>query len=107
MTHIARAQTPSETIAEAARHSNEGLAHLEARDFPRARASLERAVQLAPGDPAARLAGPELLVHLTLDDGLDREALDALLGRLQRSWADDEVITERVDSIGVRLAKLS
>lgn len=66
-----------------------------------------RAVQLAPGDPGARLAGPELLVHLTLEDGLDREALDAVLARLQRRWADDPLITDRVDSIAVRLAKLS
>ncbi len=29
--------------------------------------SVVRAVQLAPGDPSSRLAGPELLVHLTLE----------------------------------------
>ncbi len=65
------------------------------------------AVQLAPGDPGARLAGPELLVHLTLDAGLDRVALDAMLARLQERWAGDPVIAERVDSIGVRLASIS
>jgi len=41
---------PSDTMAEAARHSSEGFAHLEARDFSSARASLQRAVELAPDD---------------------------------------------------------
>lgn len=62
-----------------------------------------RAVQLAPGDPDARLTGPELLVQLTLDAGLSREALDALLARLGEAWAASPVIAERVDSIAVRL----
>lgn len=62
------------------------------------------AVQLAPGDPDARLAGPELIVHLTLEPGLDRAALDALLARLQERWATDAVIAERVDSLAVKLA---
>ncbi|MEO5534273.1 MAG: SseB family protein [Pseudolysinimonas sp.] len=65
-----------------------------------------RAVQLAPGDPDARLAGPELLVHLTLDAGLDSEQLDALLTRLGNAWAASEMIADRVDSIAVRLESL-
>jgi hypothetical protein len=65
-----------------------------------------RAVQLAPGDPDARLAGPELLVHLTLEGGLDRAALDALLVRLGDAWAASPVIRGRVDSIAVRLESL-
>jgi hypothetical protein len=60
-----------------------------------------RAIQLAPGDPDARLAGPELLVQLSVRAGLERDELDALLARLQASWAADPVITARVDSIGV------
>jgi hypothetical protein len=62
------------------------------------------AVQLAPGDPDARLAGPELLVYLTLEPGLDREQLDALLARLQQRWAADDVIATRVDSMKLVLA---
>lgn len=65
-----------------------------------------RAVQLAPGDPDARLAGPELLVQLTLEAGLAREAMDALLARLGDAWAASPVILERVDSIAVRLESL-
>lgn len=65
------------------------------------------AVQLAPGDPDARLAGPELIVHLTLEPGLDRAALDGLLARLQERWAADAVIAERVDSLAVKLVAAS
>lgn len=61
------------------------------------------AVRLAPGDPDARLAGPELLVRLTLASGLGRTALDAVLGRLADAWAASSVIRDRVDSIAVRL----
>jgi hypothetical protein len=65
-----------------------------------------RAIQLAPGDPDARLAGPELLVQLSVRAGLEADELDALLGRLQRAWAADPVITMRVDSIGVTLDRV-
>jgi hypothetical protein len=62
------------------------------------------AVQLAPGDPGSRLAGPELIVQLTLAPGLDRAALDGVLARLQERWASSEVIAARVDSMRVVLS---
>ncbi len=62
------------------------------------------AVLLAPGDPDARLAGPELVVQLTLATGLDRASLDGLLARLQKRWAGSELIAERVDSLSVKLS---
>ena len=62
------------------------------------------AVRLAPGDPGARLTGPELIVRLSLLDGLDRAALDAVIGRLQGRWSKSEVIAARVDSLTVQLA---
>ncbi|MGV8883962.1 MAG: SseB family protein [Microbacteriaceae bacterium] len=62
-----------------------------------------RSVALASGDPAARLAGPELVVQLALADGLTRPDLDALLARLQERWATSEVIATRVDSMRVQL----
>ncbi|WP_213816539.1 SseB family protein [Glaciihabitans sp. dw_435] len=62
------------------------------------------AVQLAPDDPDARLSGSELLVHLTLADGLDQEHLTAMLSRLQQRWSDDDLIANRVDSLRVQLA---
>jgi len=61
------------------------------------------AIQLAPGDPDARLAGPELLVQLSLVDGLDEEGLAHLLERAQERWAASALIAERVDSLGVKL----
>lgn len=61
------------------------------------------AVHLAPGDPASRLAGPELLVHLTLAPGLDQASLNAVLARLQERWASSELIASRVDSLKVVL----
>lgn len=62
-----------------------------------------RAVQLAPGDPDARLAGPEVLAQFSIVDGLDRDALDGLMSRMSARWAADELIVARVDSIGVRV----
>jgi hypothetical protein len=61
------------------------------------------AVELLPGDPEARLAGPELIVRLRVEDGLDRAALSALLQRLQERWGSDETIATRVGSLAVRV----
>ena len=62
-----------------------------------------RSVALIPGDADARLAGPELVVQLTLAPGLAKDELNALLARLQKRWAEDPVIAERVDSLTVQL----
>lgn len=61
------------------------------------------AVYLAPGDPTARLAGPELVVQLALAHGLDRGDLDAVIARLSERWATSELIANRVDSLRVQL----
>jgi hypothetical protein len=60
-------------------------------------------VELAPGDPDARLVGPELVVRLTLIAGLTRAELDAVLQRLAARWAADDAIATLVDSLTVRL----
>jgi hypothetical protein len=57
----------------------------------------------SPGDPRARLEGPELMIALELVDGLDRSALDALLARLQGEWSRSAVLADRVDSMGLRI----
>ena len=62
------------------------------------------AVELLPGDPEARLAGPELVVRLRVADGLSREQLSALLLRLQQRWSADELIAERVDAVAAVVA---
>lgn len=61
------------------------------------------AVQLAPGDRRAQLAGPELVVQLSLADGLDRAALDGVIARLGERWAASDIIATRVDSLRVQL----
>lgn len=65
-----------------------------------------RAVQLAPGDPDARLRGAELRVQLSIDAGLEKSELDALLARLSALWAADSLIGARVDSIAVTLERV-
>lgn len=60
-------------------------------------------VELVPGDPLARFAGPELTVRLALVPGLDRDGVQDLVGRLQRRWTTDPYIAEHVDSMGVSL----
>ena len=60
-------------------------------------------VDLSPGDPEARLVGPELVVRLSLVAGLSRGDLDAVLQRLAARWAAEDAIATLVDSLVVRL----
>lgn len=69
-----------------------------------AEASVDR-VLLAPGDPASTLAGPELVVGLMVRSGLSPEEVRALTTRLSESWAGDELIARRVDSMRVQLRR--
>ena len=62
-----------------------------------------RSVALSAGDPDARLAGPELVVQLTLAPGLTQTELAALLATLQQRWAASPIIADRVDSLKVQL----
>ncbi|WP_194408878.1 SseB family protein [Microbacterium cremeum] len=58
-----------------------------------------------PGDPDARLRGPELVVRLHLIHGLEQEELDAVLARLAKRWAADDRIAVLVDSLTVKLVR--
>lgn len=60
-------------------------------------------VELDAGDPRAVLAGPELIVRLTLVPGLTAPELEALLARLANRWAESELIAASVDSLEVAL----
>lgn len=62
-------------------------------------------VAVAAGDADARMHGPELIVTLQLIDGLDREALDAVLARLAQRWAADDRMAVLVDSLTVKLTR--
>lgn len=61
------------------------------------------AVRLAAGDPEGRLGGPELVVLVSVQDGLDEAALGEVVARMQVRWAASPVLAARVDSLGVRL----
>ena len=61
------------------------------------------AIDVLPGDPEARLTGPEVTVRLSLRPGLDRAALDELFARLQARWSEAEAIGARVESFGVEV----
>lgn len=60
---------------------------------------------VSPGDPGARLRGPELVVRLELMPGLDQSELDAVLARLAKRWAADDRIAVLVDSLTVKLVR--
>lgn len=64
--------------------------------------ALIRHVEVTAGDPGARLAGPEIIVAITVVPSLSAHDLSALLARVQPRWAENEVIVERVDSVTVR-----
>ncbi len=59
---------------------------------------------LAPGDQFARLRGPEVVVHLTVMQGLDAGQLKSVTTELSEAWQHDPLITSRVDSVGLKLA---
>lgn len=62
-------------------------------------------LSVAPGDPDARMRGPELIVRLHLIDGLEKAELDAVLARLAARWAADDRIAVLVDSLTVKLVR--
>jgi SseB protein N-terminal domain len=63
-----------------------------------------KSVSLAPGDPEALYAGPELMLVLELVEGLSSTELEEIIGRMSVLWGQSTVIAERVDSLGVRFA---
>lgn len=64
-------------------------------------------VALSAGDPSARLRGPELSVQLTIAEGVNKDAVNALLERLAERWSRSSIIAERVDSLAIILHSAS
>ena len=60
------------------------------------------AVTLVAGDPEARGSGPEVIVRLGIEPGLDAEALQAILSSLSEAWAQNTTVAERIDSLSVQ-----
>jgi len=50
------------------------------------------------------LIGPEVMVALALVPGLGQRRMDALLSRIQSSWASSEILAARIDSLGITLS---
>jgi len=64
------------------------------------------AVQLAPGDPTARLLGDELQVQLSVSAAMPPAQVEAMVARLGERWTADPTIAERADSIAVVLDRV-
>lgn len=58
-------------------------------------------VVVEAGDPAARLAGPEIVVRLALRSGLHADAVNALVERVRSRWSP--LVADAVDSLGIRI----
>jgi hypothetical protein len=98
--------TPSYADPELARHLGESVV-----GFPAV-----RRVEIHPGAGVATVAadgrqlpgggtGPELLVVLYLEDGLDAAGVQSIVSGLNSAWARNEIFAERVDSIEVKLQR--
>ena len=55
------------------------------------------------GDPHASLVGPELVVRLTLDSGLDAARLQELVALVHHRLSSNELFATRVDSLTIQL----
>lgn len=58
-------------------------------------------VVAVPGDPEARLAGPELVLVVGVRAGLDAASVEQLVSRMRERWPAD--LGDRVDSMSVRI----
>ncbi len=66
-----------------------------------------RSMTLRSGDPDARGRGDELTVELVLTPHLEQDDLLILVNGLADVWANESVISERVDSLRVQLIPAS
>jgi len=60
------------------------------------------AVALVGGDPELRGSGPEVVVRLALEPGVEGERLRESIGAMSARWASDPIVAERVDAIAVQ-----
>ena len=75
---------------------------LEAVARPAAEHPQVWAVSLLAGDPHARGSGPEVIVRLAVEPGLDAATLRAITASLSAAWAQDATVAERIDSMSVQ-----
>ena len=75
---------------------------LEAVARPAAQHPQIWAVSLVAGDEQARGSGPEVIVRLAVEPGLDAESLRSIMQSLSDAWAQDATVAERIDSLSVQ-----
>lgn len=75
---------------------------LEAVARPAAQHPQIWAVTLVAGDPHARGNGPEVIVRLAVEPGLDAETLRSIMVELSEAWSTDATIALRIDSLSVQ-----
>lgn len=63
-----------------------------------------RAMELAPAAPPGSLDGPELIVTLVVDPGLDAGQIEQLIARVSGRWAQSPEVVSEVDSLTVRVS---
>ena len=75
---------------------------LEAVARPAAQHPQIWAVTLVAGDAHAFGTGPEVIVRLAVEPGLDAEELRSKLAKLKSAWSTDATIAHRIDSLSVQ-----
>lgn len=60
---------------------------------------LIRRIHLRAGDPDSRGEAEELIVEVTLPQSLDQQHVSALVQHLTHGWAQEQIISDRVDSM--------
>lgn len=80
---------------------------------PEVLAAIERGVEdhanlvtkhrVIPGDLLQQLSGPDIVVALGVEPGLDAESLQVLLAQLSVAWSEDPVLSRKVDGIGIKV----
>ncbi|QUY61069.1 SseB family protein [Gulosibacter molinativorax] len=63
-------------------------------------------IDLVPGDPGARFAGPELVIALHISADLDESQQQSVLQTVQASLAGNTDLVERVDSLALRVDRV-
>jgi hypothetical protein len=79
-------------------HDLQGVFERSIADEP-----LVEAVTLVTGDPDARGHGEDLVVQLVLPPNLNKEDVDSIIHSLSTKWAQEEIISQRVDSMRLQL----
>ena len=62
-----------------------------------------KAIRLASGDPDARGRDEELVVQIVLPPSLEQNEVERVIRSLSNKWAQEEIFSQRVDSMRLQL----